>query len=172
MTAGVSRAAMTITPQPALAPSPQPRPAPTERALIAQNAEKGGPFWMPIRGPDRPLIDIPRLFKILENVADHLLFRTCCIVVFFFVICSLDPESEGLGHAEFHWLDSQSPRRSIALVVAMKLAKQRDQNSPFPIASKRRCQRGQAGRLRCATASFATSVEGHGRLSRSTLAFL
>src|ERR1700691_6294579 len=57
MTAGVSRAAMTITPQPALAPSPQPRPAPTERALIAQNAEKGGPFWMPIRGPDRTLID-------------------------------------------------------------------------------------------------------------------
>src|ERR1700678_1345334 len=59
MTAGVSRAAMTITPQPALAPSPQPRPAPTERALIAQNAEKGGPFWMPIRGPDRTLIDSP-----------------------------------------------------------------------------------------------------------------
>src|ERR1700678_925246 len=57
MTAGVSRAAMTIIPQPALAPSPQPRPAPTERALIAQNAEKGGPFWMPIRGPDRTLID-------------------------------------------------------------------------------------------------------------------
>src|ERR1700693_6149162 len=60
MTAGASRAAMTITPQPALAPSPQPRPAPTGRALIAQNVEKGGPFWMPIRGPDRMPIDTRR----------------------------------------------------------------------------------------------------------------
>src|ERR1700688_1613623 len=53
MTAGVSRAATTITRQPALAPSPQPRPAPTGRALIAQNVRRGGPFWTPIRGPDR-----------------------------------------------------------------------------------------------------------------------
>src|SRR5437764_6062686 len=58
MTAGGSRAATTITRQPALAPSPQPRPAPTGRALIAQNVGKGGPFWMPIRGPDCMPIDI------------------------------------------------------------------------------------------------------------------
>src|SRR5437868_548090 len=58
MTAGGSRAATTITRQPALAPSPQPRPAPTGRALIAQNVGRGGPFWMPIRGPDQTPIDI------------------------------------------------------------------------------------------------------------------
>src|SRR3974377_1741283 len=48
---------MTITRQPALAPSPQPRPAPTARALIGQNVERGGPFWMPIWGPVRAPID-------------------------------------------------------------------------------------------------------------------
>src|SRR5208282_5359427 len=57
MTAGASRAATKITSQPALAPSPQPRPAPTGRALIAQNVGKGGPFRMPIRGPDWMPID-------------------------------------------------------------------------------------------------------------------
>src|SRR5437879_2325757 len=57
MTAGASRAELTITRQPALAPSPQPRPAPTARALIAQSGERWGPSWMPIRGPDWAPID-------------------------------------------------------------------------------------------------------------------
>src|SRR5271156_5984468 len=57
MTAGGSRAGPTITPHPALAPSPQPRPAPTARALIAQNVERWGPSWMPIRGPDWAPVD-------------------------------------------------------------------------------------------------------------------
>src|SRR5712691_10324715 len=60
MTAGASRAELTITLQPALAPSPQPRPAPTGRALIVRNVGKGGPFWMPIRGPDWMPIDRQR----------------------------------------------------------------------------------------------------------------
>ncbi len=34
-----------------------PRPAPTGRTLIAQNVKRGGPFWMPIRGPDPTPID-------------------------------------------------------------------------------------------------------------------
>jgi DNA replication protein DnaC len=50
--AGASRAAATITKQPALAPSPQPRPAPTARALPSGLVARRGPFWMPIRGPD------------------------------------------------------------------------------------------------------------------------
>ena len=58
MTAGASKAETTITHQPALAPSPQPRPAPTAQALIGQNVERGGPFWMPIWGPDPKPIDI------------------------------------------------------------------------------------------------------------------
>src|SRR5713101_216144 len=57
MTVGASKAERTITRQPALAPSPQPRPAPTARALIVRNVGKGGPFWMPIWGPDRTPID-------------------------------------------------------------------------------------------------------------------
>src|SRR6202040_4128871 len=38
-------------------PSPQPRPAPTGQALIARNVGRGGPYWMPIGGPDRTPID-------------------------------------------------------------------------------------------------------------------
>src|ERR1700730_989027 len=41
----------------ALAPPPQPRPAPTGQALIARNVGQGGPYWMPIGGPDRTPID-------------------------------------------------------------------------------------------------------------------
>ena len=58
MTAGASRAEATITRQPALAPSPQPRPAPTARALIVRNVGRGGPYWMPIRGPFWTPIDM------------------------------------------------------------------------------------------------------------------
>src|SRR5262249_47694373 len=50
MTAGASRAAPTIAPQPALAPSPQPRPAPTARALPPGLVEQGGQNWTPIGG--------------------------------------------------------------------------------------------------------------------------
>src|SRR5215467_11115083 len=50
MTAGASRAAPTIAPQPALAPSPQPRPAPTARALPPALVEQGGQNWTPIGG--------------------------------------------------------------------------------------------------------------------------
>src|SRR5215831_4421061 len=50
MTAGASRAAPMIAPQPALAPSPQPRPAPTARALPPGLVEQGGQNWMPIEG--------------------------------------------------------------------------------------------------------------------------
>lgn len=56
-TVGASRAEPTITRQPALAPSPQPRPAPTGRTLIVRSAKRGGPFWMPIWGPDPTPID-------------------------------------------------------------------------------------------------------------------
>jgi hypothetical protein len=52
-----SKAELTINRQPALDPSPQPRPAPTGRALIAQNAKRRGPCWMPIGGPDWTPID-------------------------------------------------------------------------------------------------------------------
>jgi hypothetical protein len=48
---GASRAAPKITRQPALAPSPQPRPASKGRTLIVRSANRGGPFWMPIRVP-------------------------------------------------------------------------------------------------------------------------
>src|SRR5882724_6639881 len=57
MTVGASKAATTITPQPALAPSPQPRPAPTARALPSKPDAQRGPFWMPIRGPNPTPID-------------------------------------------------------------------------------------------------------------------
>src|SRR5262249_26409054 len=50
MTAGASRAAPTITQQPALAPSPQPRPAPTARALPSGLVAQGGQNCTPIRG--------------------------------------------------------------------------------------------------------------------------
>jgi DNA replication protein DnaC len=60
MTVGASKAAPTITQQPALAPSPQPRPAPTARALIVRNEKRGGPFWMPIWGPNPTPIDRDR----------------------------------------------------------------------------------------------------------------
>jgi hypothetical protein len=56
-TAGASRAATAIMRKPALAPSPQPQPTPTARALIAQSAERQGPSWTPIRGPDWVPID-------------------------------------------------------------------------------------------------------------------
>ena len=45
-----SRAATTITRQPALAPSPQPRPAPTVRALPPKPVAQRGQNWTPIRG--------------------------------------------------------------------------------------------------------------------------
>src|SRR5215467_5875636 len=50
MTAGASRAAPMIAPQPALAPSPQPRPAPTTRALPPGLVEQRGQNWTPIGG--------------------------------------------------------------------------------------------------------------------------
>jgi hypothetical protein len=55
--AGASRVELAITRQPALAPSPQPRAAPTGQALIARNVGRGGPYWMPIGGPDRTPLD-------------------------------------------------------------------------------------------------------------------
>src|SRR5712672_2362671 len=48
MTAGDSRAELTINRQPALAPSPQPRPAPTARALPSEPVARGGQSWTPI----------------------------------------------------------------------------------------------------------------------------
>src|SRR5271170_6981686 len=74
MTAGASRAEPTITRQPALAPSPQSRPAPTGRTLIARNAKRGGPFWMPIRGPDPTPIDSVDVLMPAAEVAGELAF--------------------------------------------------------------------------------------------------
>jgi hypothetical protein len=37
---------------PVIAKSVRDDPDPTGRALVVQNVGKGGPFWMPIRGPD------------------------------------------------------------------------------------------------------------------------
>src|SRR5260370_1357719 len=59
MTAGDSKAALTITPQPALAPSPQPRPAPTARALPPGLVAQVGQNWTPIVGQNWMPIDIP-----------------------------------------------------------------------------------------------------------------
>src|ERR1700732_5220505 len=56
MTAGASRAELTITLQPALAPSPQPRPAPTGRALPPV-VDQEGQSWMPIVGQNCTPID-------------------------------------------------------------------------------------------------------------------
>src|SRR5258707_2744348 len=58
MTAGDSKAALTITPQPALAPSPQPRPAPTARALPPGLVAQVGQNWTPIVGQNWMPIDI------------------------------------------------------------------------------------------------------------------
>src|SRR5258708_38827364 len=57
MTAGDSKAALTITPQPALAPSPQPRPAPTARALPPRLVAQVGQNWTPIVGQNCMPID-------------------------------------------------------------------------------------------------------------------
>src|SRR5260221_8959014 len=62
MTAGDSKAALTITPQPALAPSPQPRPAPTARALPPGLVAQVGQNWTPIVGQNWMPIDTPRPF--------------------------------------------------------------------------------------------------------------
>src|SRR5258706_9563120 len=59
MTAGDSKAALTITPQPALAPSPQPRPAPTARALPPGLVAQVGQNWTPIVGQNWMPIDTP-----------------------------------------------------------------------------------------------------------------
>src|SRR5271167_3849710 len=58
MTAGDSKAALTITLQPALAPSPQPRPAPTARALPPGLVAQVGQNWTPIMGQNWMPIDI------------------------------------------------------------------------------------------------------------------
>src|SRR5258708_20981553 len=58
MTAGDSKAALTITPQPALAPSPQPRPAPTARALPPGLVAQVGQNWTPIVGQNWMPIDM------------------------------------------------------------------------------------------------------------------
>jgi hypothetical protein len=50
MSAGASRGASAIAPQPALAPSPQPRPDPTARAQPPGLVEQGGQNWTPIGG--------------------------------------------------------------------------------------------------------------------------
>src|SRR5260370_42567110 len=57
MTAGDSKAALTITPQPALATSPQPRPAPTARALPPGLVAQVGQNWTPIVGQNWMPID-------------------------------------------------------------------------------------------------------------------
>src|SRR5271168_4419935 len=57
MTAGDSKAALTITLQPALAPSPQPRPAPTARALPPGLVAQVGQNWTPIMGQNWMPID-------------------------------------------------------------------------------------------------------------------
>src|SRR5712675_3279756 len=57
MTAGDSRAELTINRQPALAPSPQPRPAPTARALPSEPVARGGQNWTPIEGQSWKPID-------------------------------------------------------------------------------------------------------------------
>src|SRR5258707_10550604 len=69
MTAGASRAAPTIAPQPALAPSPQPRPAPTARALPPGLVEQGGQNWTPIGGQICKPIDTQAL-----RIGERLLF--------------------------------------------------------------------------------------------------
>src|ERR1700716_902034 len=70
MTAGASRAATTITPQPALAPSPQPRSAPTGRALppelVVQEDQSWtlivGQCWTPIVGQNWTPIDTGHIY--------------------------------------------------------------------------------------------------------------
>src|SRR5712671_104106 len=62
MTAGDSKAALTITPQPALAPSPQPRPAPTARALPPGLVAQVGQNWTPIVGQNWMPIDTQQRF--------------------------------------------------------------------------------------------------------------
>src|SRR5258708_17840668 len=66
MTAGDSKAALTITPQPALAPSPQPRPAPTARALPPGLVAQVGQNWTPIVGQNWMPIDTRRMRMMAE----------------------------------------------------------------------------------------------------------
>src|SRR5260370_30004611 len=71
MTAGDSKAALTITPQPALAPSPQPRPAPTARALPPGLVAQVGQNWTPIVGQNWMPIDT-RSSRDAENLGQAL----------------------------------------------------------------------------------------------------
>src|SRR5262245_1661268 len=50
MTAGASKAGLTITPKPALALSPQPQPAPTARSLPPELVAREGQNWTPMVG--------------------------------------------------------------------------------------------------------------------------
>src|SRR5258708_647398 len=70
MTAGDSKAALTITPQPALAPSPQPRPAPTARALPPGLVAQVGQNWTPIVGQNWMPIDTVVAFLEFHEVGD------------------------------------------------------------------------------------------------------
>src|SRR5258707_7512911 len=84
MTAGDSKAALTITPQPALAPSPQPRPAPTARALPPGLVAQVGQNWTPIVGQNWMPIDtidkaIERTLNALLVLKECLAFLACCI---------------------------------------------------------------------------------------------
>src|SRR5260221_6698055 len=69
MTAGDSKAALTITPQPALAPSPQPRPARTARALPPGLVAQVGQNWTPIVGQNWMPIDSKALS--IEDALDR-----------------------------------------------------------------------------------------------------
>src|SRR5258707_15314903 len=76
MTAGDSKAALTITPQPALAPSPQPRPAPTARALPPGLAAQVGQNWTPIVGQNwMPIDSCRRAWLESRPVRRHIIGR-------------------------------------------------------------------------------------------------
>src|SRR5258708_16001885 len=77
MTAGDSKAALTIPPQPALEPSPQPRPAPTARALPPGLVAQVGQNWTPIVGQNWMPIDtiVERHFGDRGAVCDQRLYQ-------------------------------------------------------------------------------------------------
>src|SRR5262249_950951 len=70
MTAGASKAGLTITPKPALALSPQPQPAPTARSLPPELVAREGQNWTPMVGQIWKPIDTlaPGFAKLAQGV--------------------------------------------------------------------------------------------------------